>query len=496
MTNAHTEKLGGTEAPFSLPDGEELRELRRSRERLHALLDGIPDLMFRIGLDGVYRDFKVEDTGRLASDPHSLIGQSLRDVLPAEVAERLTAAAHRALSTRKVQEVEYRLPVIAGEERDFEGRVVASGDDEFVLIVRDITPRKREREELLRLSGELAERLAEIERERDFTRAVVNATPSYLLLVDEKGRVLRYNASLEFTSGRRDVGDEVRGKHAWDVFVVPEQRRDAQAAFAAVVDGREPVQREYALPCADGTERVVDWTGTPVRDERGEPRYLLSGVDVTVRKEQEEELRRSRARIVEAADTERRRLERNLHDGAQQELVFVSQALRLAARALPDDPGKAKELVERAIDEVTNAHVQLRELARGLHPALLSARGLAAALQAAAVRSTVPVEVLAAEPDERYPERVETAAYFVVCEALANVAKYSEASRAVVRIERQPDQLLAVEVADDGRGGADPSAGSGLRGLADRVEAVDGRFEVESEPGAGTVVRALLPLAE
>jgi PAS domain S-box-containing protein len=473
---------------------EELRELLRSQARKRALLDAIPDLMFRIGVDGVYRDFKAEDPGELTAVPEELLGRHVHELLPPEVADRLMQAAERAVATQRVQEIEYRLPVLSGEERDFEGRVVASGEDEFVLIVRDITDWKRQEGELLRLSAELSDRLAEIERERDFTRAIVNATPSYLCLVDGEGRVLRYNATLELTSGRRDVGDAVRGRHAWDVFVTPEQRDDARGAFAALVDGRTPVQREYAMPCADGTERVVDWIGTPVRDERGEPRYLMSGVDVTVRTEQAAELRRSRTRIVEAADAERRRLERNLHDGAQQHLVFVSQALRLAARSLPHDPAKAKELVDRAVEEVANAHVELRELARGLHPALLEARGLVAAVQAVVVRSAVPVEVVASDPDARYGERVETAAYFVVCEALANVAKYAEASRAVVRVEPLAGELL-VEVEDDGRGSADPAAGSGLRGLADRVEAVDGRLELESPAGRGTVVRVLLPLS-
>jgi PAS domain S-box-containing protein len=474
---------------------EEMRPLLRTPEQQRALLDAIPDLMFRIGADGVYRDFKAEDPGGLTTDPATLIGRSVRDLLPAEIAERLLEASALAIATGEVQEVEYRLPVVAGGERDFEGRVVASGPDEFVVIVRDITERKREQEELRRLSVELAERIQQIERERDFTRAVVNATPSYLCLTDEEGRILRYNATLELTSGRRDVGAEVRGRHAWEVFVAPEQREDARAAFASIVDGRAPVQREYVLPCADGTERVVDWIGTPVRDEQGEPRYLLSGVDVTVRTAQEEELRRSRVRIVDAADAERRRLERNLHDGAQQRLVFVSHALRLAARALADDPAKAGELVERAIDEVTGAHAELRELARGLHPALLASRGLVAAIQAVAVRSTIPVEVVADERDARFPERVESAAYYVVCEALANVAKYAGATRAVVRLERV-DEELAAEVSDDGRGGADPETGSGLRGLADRVEALGGRLELRSPPGEGTVVRALLPLRE
>ncbi|HVM18115.1 MAG TPA: PAS domain-containing protein [Gaiellaceae bacterium] len=469
--------------------------LLRSQARARALLDAIPDLMFRIGADGTYRELKAEDPGELTADADSLLGRNVAEVLPADVVSRLMDAARRAIETREVQEVEYRLTVVTGEERDFEGRLVASGDDEFVLIVRDITERKRQEEELQRLSAELSARVEDIERERDFTRAVVNATPSYLCLCDAQGRIVRYNATLELTSGRRDVGDEVRGKHAWDVFVVPEQRADARAAFAAIVDARDPVRREYTLPCADGSERIVDWIGTPVVDERGESRYLLSGVDVTIRKEQEEELRRSRARIVDAADAERRRLERNLHDGAQQQLVFVSHALRLAARALRDDPEKARGLVERAVDAVTTAHGELRELARGLHPALLTARGLVAAVQALGVRSTVPVEVVADERDRRYPGRIETAAYFVVSEALANVAKYAQATRVTVTIERRGDEL-AVEVADDGRGGADPAAGSGLRGLSDRLAALDGRLEVHSPAGGGTTLRALLPLRD
>jgi signal transduction histidine kinase len=147
------------------------------------------------------------------------------------------------------------------------------------------------------------------------------------------------------------------------------------------------------------------------------------------------------------------------------------------------------------VDAVTTAHGELRELARGLHPALLTARGLVAAVQALGVRSTVPVEVVADERDRRYPGRIETAAYFVVSEALANVAKYAQATRVTVTIERRGDEL-AVEVADDGRGGADPAAGSGLRGLSDRLAALDGRLEVHSPAGGGTTLRALLPLRD
>ncbi len=205
------------------------------------------------------------------------------------------------------------------------------------------------------------------------------------------------------------------------------------------------------------------------------------------------ELKRSRARIVEAADTERRRLERNLHDGAQQRLVSLSVALRLAQAKVRSDPSSAEELLTGASAELAFALQELRELARGLHPAILADRGLAAGLESLADRSVVPVE-LTVRCAERFAEPVEVAAFYVVSEALANVAKYAQATRAQVTVDKA-NGVLALEVADDGVGGADPSIGSGLRGLVDRVDALDGRLEIVSPPGGGTRVRAELPLA-
>jgi PAS domain S-box-containing protein len=204
-----------------------------------------------------------------------------------------------------------------------------------------------------------------------------------------------------------------------------------------------------------------------------------------------EELAASRVRIVEASDAERRRLERNLHDGAQQRLVATSLTVRMAARRLADDP-TAREMLDRAGDELIRALEELRELARGLHPAVLSDHGLRAAIEAVADRAPVPVTV-DVPAGERLPETIEAAAYFVVCEALTNVAKYAHASEARVRVERS-DGHAQVEVVDDGVGGADESGGSGLRGLADRVEALGGRLLVTSPVGQGTTVRARLPV--
>jgi PAS domain S-box-containing protein len=204
------------------------------------------------------------------------------------------------------------------------------------------------------------------------------------------------------------------------------------------------------------------------------------------------QLTASRARIVEAGDAERRRLERNLHDGAQQRLVSLSLALRLARSRLDADPEAARALLEAAGEELATALEELRELARGIHPAVLTDRGLAPALEALAGRSPIPVEV-ATVPEERLPAQVEAAAYYVVSESLANVAKYAGASRVRVAVVCR-DGWALVEVADDGAGGADPARGSGLLGLADRVEALSGNLDVESPKGAGTRVRARIPL--
>jgi signal transduction histidine kinase len=205
-----------------------------------------------------------------------------------------------------------------------------------------------------------------------------------------------------------------------------------------------------------------------------------------------EELRASRARIVEAGTHERRRLERNLHDGAQQRLVALSLTLRLAQAKLRKDPDSADELLTGAQDELTLALGELRELARGIHPAVLSDRGLAAALEALAGRAPIAVE-LAGVPEERLPEPIEAAAYFVIAEALTNVVKYAHATSATVSVSRD-NGCAVVEVADDGIGGADPDRGTGLRGLADRVSALDGSMQLDSPAGAGTRLRAEIPV--
>jgi signal transduction histidine kinase len=203
------------------------------------------------------------------------------------------------------------------------------------------------------------------------------------------------------------------------------------------------------------------------------------------------ELKASRARLVEAGDAERRRVERDLHDGAQQHLVALALTIRMARDAVAKKPKAAAELLDEAAEQLDNATAELRELARGIHPAVLSDRGLTPALEALAGRSAVPVE-MNASLEERLPGPIEAAAYFVVAEALTNTARYAQASKASVQVERENGSVYVL-VCDDGVGGADASKGSGLRGLEDRLAALDGTLAVDSDSGHGTTVTAVIP---
>jgi signal transduction histidine kinase len=203
-----------------------------------------------------------------------------------------------------------------------------------------------------------------------------------------------------------------------------------------------------------------------------------------------DELRDSRARIVQVSDAERRRLERNLHDGAQQQLVALALQLRLARNKTTDE--ESAKLIDGALEQLDQALSELRELARGIHPAILSDRGLDAALRALAERQPLPTEV-EFKARRKLEPTVEATAYFVVAEGLANIAKYAGAELAKVSVRVRAGQL-EVEVADDGCGGADPKKGTGLHGLEERLNALDGKLSIESPPGEGTRLLARIPL--
>jgi signal transduction histidine kinase len=207
-----------------------------------------------------------------------------------------------------------------------------------------------------------------------------------------------------------------------------------------------------------------------------------------------EELRASRSRLVEVGMRQRRQLERDLHDGAQQRLVSLALSLRLSQDKLDSDPATTRRLLERSRQELDEALKELRELARGIHPAVLTDRGLGPAVESLALRAPLPVEVCAL-PAEKLPDQIELTAYFVVSEALTNVAKYALATHATVALTRSNGRLT-VEVSDDGTGGAQIERGSGLRGLSERVAAIEGQLDIESLPGRGTTIRASIPVPQ
>ena len=208
-------------------------------------------------------------------------------------------------------------------------------------------------------------------------------------------------------------------------------------------------------------------------------------------RENERRLRDSRARIVKAGDAARGRLERNLHDGAQQHLVSLALTLRLARLRLQENPAKTDHLLSEASEELQSAIDELRELARGIHPAVLTEHGLGPALEVLADHAHLPVKLTAHIPS-RLPSTVEAVVYYVAAEGITNIAKYAHATAATLRLEAN-NKNVVLSVGDSGAGGADPNRGTGLRGLADRAEALGGKLELRSAPGQGTLLTASIP---
>ncbi len=221
--------------------------------------------------------------------------------------------------------------------------------------------------------------------------------------------------------------------------------------------------------------------------------FLLGRTSTEVLEERVETLEVTRSWAVEIAEAERRRIERDLHDGAQQRLVTLAMDLGLAREKLDSDPARARELIDHAHDEAKRAITELRDLARGIHPVSLSDRGLPGAIPALAGRSAIPVDVYVALPD-RLPAAIEGIAYFIVSECLANAVKHSQATKVSVRLVQHGDSLF-LDITDDGLGGAEPALGTGLTGLVDRVASVDGTFVVTSPVGGPTEIRVELPCA-
>ena len=355
--------------------------------------------------------------------------------------------------------------------------------------------------ELLQMMATLGDQIGQaLERRRDAehlraarTRheAMLDVALDAVISIDDDGHVLEFNPAAERTFGYTQ--EEAVGRDMAELIVPPELRERHRIGLARFLETKEPVVLDRRLELtgmrADGSTFPVELTITRIDlpDQAGFAGYVR---DITERKEAEAEMRASRARIVEAADEARRNLERDLHDGAQQRLVELGLQLRMARAKIDANPTEAAEFLDAAVDALTEATAELRELARGIHPVVLTEGGLQPALRALVERSSIPAR-LTNVPDRRFPAGVEAAAYFVVAEALTNAARYSDASSVEVSAT-QRDGRLRVVIADDGRGQAD-LLGSGVRGIADRVAAVDGSLSVRSPAGRGTVVRAEIP---
>src|SRR3954452_11256740 len=323
-------------------------------------------------------------------------------------------------------------------------------------------------------------------------RAILEAALDCVVTMDEHGCVVEFNPAAERTFGY--AREDIIGLEMAEL-IIPERLREVhRRGLQRYLDTGEGAVLNRRIEItgmrSDGDEFPVELAITRI-SVPGRPVFTGYLRDITERKQAEQELRASRARIVQATDAERRRLERDLHDGAQQRLVALSLSLRLIRSRIDADPAPATSLLDEAIEELPGATSELRELARGIHPAILTDRGLGAALKAPAARAPLPVEV-DSDVTERLPPPVEAALYFVAAEGLTNVARYANATRAEVCVRRGAS-MVSVEVSDDGIGGADPMSGSGLRGLSDRIAALDGVIEVTSPPGEGTRVKAAIP---
>jgi PAS domain S-box-containing protein len=322
-------------------------------------------------------------------------------------------------------------------------------------------------------------------------RAVLEAALDSIITMDHDGRVVEFNPAAERTFGYKS--EEAVGREMAELIVPPDLRyrhRDGLRRYLAG-DPSGLLDRRIEIDAvrADGERFPVELTITRI-DVPGAPMFTGHLREITERRKTEAELRESRARIVEAGYAARRQIERDLHDGAQQRLVGIAMSLRLAAGELERDPAAARELLGEATADLSEAIAELRELARGIHPAILTDGGLDPALRALARRGAVPVE-LGSIPSQRFPAAIEAAAYFVVSEGLTNVARHASDTSAIVEVAFDGDRL-SVEVRDDGPGGAD-QRGRGLQGLADRVAALGGSLTVWSPPEGGTILRAELP---
>jgi len=500
--------------------------LRDSDARKSAILDAAFDCI--ITMDAAGRVVEVnpatERTFGYAAD--QMVGRELAAlIIPPELREPHRRGVERYVATGEATMVGHpvELPAMRSDGTEFPveiaiTRPLAPGPPLFTGFLRDITERKRS-EQALRT---LAEEQAALRRVATVVASEAAQERVFAVVTEEVGRLLGAQTS-NMARFEPDGTAVVAGE--WSAGTV----RSVPVGTHVALDGptvAARIRRSGRPERVDSYESVPGSTAAMLRElgfrssvgapiklggrlwgavmvSTVEPRPFPAGSEQRIadfaelvalalaNAEARRELAASRARIVETGDAERRRLERNLHDGAQQRLVSLSLTLRLCQARLEGADPDVLELVRGAEAELAEALEELRELARGIHPAILSERGLVAALEGLAGRASIPVE-LCAELDRRLPAPVEAAAYYIVAEALTNASKHAGAARVRVDVRRLDGEAL-VQVADDGVGGADRHAGTGLRGLGDRVEALGGKLELASPVGSGTMLRARMP---
>jgi PAS domain S-box-containing protein len=524
------EKLDATLANLSAQIGhfaERLRAqqaLRESDARKSAIIDAAFDCVITMDHNGDVVEVNERAESMFGYRAEEMVGRELAElIVPPELRDAHRRGLARAVAAGDLHQPNHPLELMAmradGSEFPVEVAITqpeVPGPSIYCGYLRDVTER-REAEQAVRM---LAEEQAALRRVATAVATERDPGRVFGLVTEEVGRLLGAHSSNMVRYEGDGTATVVGGWSLGRVRNVPVGDRvplDGDTATARVWRTGAPVRLDtYEGIPGTLAERLRDhlgfrtavaapvvlggrlWGAVIVSSVNPEPfpagaeqriaDFAELAAQALANAEAREELAASRARIVEAGDEERRRLERNLHDGAQQRLVSLALNLRMAARRYPE----AGDALDAASAELAQALDELRELARGIHPAILSDRGLQPALEALAVRAPLPVRVVVAL-EEELPEAVEACAYYVVAEALTNACKYAQASAVDVRIASR-DGTARIEVADDGVGGADPSRGTGLQGLADRVAALDGHLQVDSPPGAGTTVRVEFPV--
>jgi PAS domain S-box-containing protein len=502
--------------------------LRDSEALKSAMLDAAFDCIITMDAAGRVVEVNPATERTFGYSASEMVGRELAElIVPPDLREAHRRGVERYVATGEARIVGHPvdLPAMRKDGSQFPveiaiTRPAIAGPPLFTGYLRDVTERKRDEQALRSLAEEQAalRRVATtVASEADEARAIAVVTEEVAkLLGGHASNLIRYepDGSAVVLGGwsADGVGNVPVGTHVPPGGATvasrilrsgrPERADDYASLSGATLDlvhelgfrasVGAPIQLGGRLWGAVVVSTVEDAPFPPRSEQRVADFAELVALAVA-NAEAHRELAASRARIVEAGDAERRRLERNLHDGAQQRLVAIALSLRLCESKLAVGDPVGVEMLREAKVELADALEELRELARGIHPAILTDRGLMPALEMLAGRASIPVEV-SATLTERLPPSVEAAAYYIVAEALTNASKHARASRVGVHVDHTDGRVL-VEVSDDGVGGADQRGGSGLRGLRDRVEALGGELAIASPEGAGTTLTARLPVA-